>query len=183
MKGNEEVAMALMEQLLQPHNPVTALRSSTWRARTAASPTNTCFFPNPGICGLKRLCLLSFCGSFSTAEKYRGNSKEWRGGKMQKQYQKVWSNIRSRITINKWGERGLEADWYLRKVLNVKEKKQSALKSRGKLVALNKQTQRTAHLLTGAQCERAVVVSPSQKRAQNSGSELVESSQVFKEKD
>lgn len=57
------------------------------------------------------------------------------------------------------------ADWYLRKVLNVKVKKQSALKSRGKLMTLNKQPQRTAHLLAGAQCDRAVVVSSSQKRA------------------
>lgn len=29
MKGNKEVAMALMEQLLQPHNPVNALRFFT----------------------------------------------------------------------------------------------------------------------------------------------------------
>lgn len=29
MKGNEEVAMALMEQLLQQHNPVNLLRSFT----------------------------------------------------------------------------------------------------------------------------------------------------------
>lgn len=47
----------------------------------------------------------------------------------------------------------------------MKVKKQSALKSRGKLMTLNKQLQRTTHLLAGAQCDRALVVSPSQKRA------------------
>lgn len=32
-------------------------------------------------------------------------------------------------------------------------------------MALNKQPQRTTHLLAGAQCDGAVVVNPSQKRA------------------
>lgn len=57
------------------------------------------------------------------------------------------------------------ADWYLRKTLNVKVKKQSALKSGGKLMALNKQPQRTTRLLAGAQCDRAVVVNTNQKGA------------------
>lgn len=90
MKGNKEVAMALMEQLLQPHNPVNALRFFLHEEQEQLPPPQThASSQTQGICGLKRLCLLSFCGSFSTVEKYRGNNKEQRGGKMQKQYQKV----------------------------------------------------------------------------------------------
>lgn len=53
----------------------------------------------------------------------------------------------------------------LRKALNVKAKEQTATMSRGKLTAIHEQPQRTTRLLAGAQRDRAVIISSSQKSA------------------
>lgn len=148
MKASKEVAMALMEELLQQHNPVNLLRFLSEEQEQLPPPlllkTSKCSFPNQGHTQAEKILLpavlWNFLHSGKNAQEKTNNGKE--GGT-----KAVSQNLikpRSRITVSTWEKKRFGC-WYFRKGLNVKAKKEPAIMYRERPMAFKEQPQKTTH--------------------------------------
>lgn len=186
MKASKEVAMALMEELLQQHNPVNLLRFLSEEQEQLPPPlllkTSKCSFPNQGHTQAEKILLPAvlwdFLHSGKNAQEKTNNGKE--GGT-----KAVSQNLikpRSRITVSTWEKKRFGC-WYFRKALNVKEKKQPAITYREKPMVFKEHPRRRCTCWLEHSVPELDQLKSKKKGRGNSGSEFEQSLQDFSEQD
>lgn len=157
MKASKEVAMALMEELLQQHNPVNLLRCLSEEQEQLPPPlllkTSKCSFPNQGHTQAEKILLpavlWNFLHSGKNAQEKTNNGRGRYKSSIAKSHQTEKQNHSKYM--------GKKEVWVLilQKGIKCERKETTCYYVQGKANGLQGTPQKTMHLLAGAQCARA----------------------------